>query len=111
MPPPLRPHQAAIYLLSGCGKNDQSRVGELVLAYEYLEQGMALNDPQQHRSHAFLYGQDPRLMYLAHLAVTLWLLGYPERARQRSHELLTLIQELSHPLRLSNALPLAAMLH
>jgi hypothetical protein len=32
-------------------------------------------------------------MCLAHLAVTLWLLGYPDQARQRSHELLTLIQD------------------
>jgi predicted ATPase len=50
-------------------------------------------------------------MCLAHLAVTLWLLGYPDQARQRSHELLTLIQELPHSHSLSNALPLAAMLH
>jgi hypothetical protein len=84
---------------------------ELVLAYEHLEQGIALYNPQQDGSHAFLYGQDPGLMCLAHLAVTLWLLGYPDQARQRSQELLTLFQVLSHPLRLSNALPLAAMLH
>jgi predicted ATPase len=67
--------------------------GELVLAYEHLEQGIALYDPQQDSSHTFLYGQDPGLMCLAHLAVTLWWLSYPDQARQRSHELLTLIQD------------------
>jgi predicted ATPase len=86
-------------------------LGELVLAREHLEQGMALYDPQQHRSYAFLSGQESELTGLAHLAVTLWLLGYPGQARQRSQELLTLLQELSHPFRLTNALPLAAMLH
>ncbi len=29
---------------------------------------------------------------------TLWLLGYPDQALQRSHEALTLAQELAHPL-------------
>src|SRR5262245_26114707 len=86
-------------------------LGELVLAYEHLQHAIVLYDPQQHRSHVFLYGQDPGLICLAHLAVTLWLLGYPDQARQRSRELLTLIQELPHSHSLSNALPLAAMLH
>ena len=31
-------------------------LGEFVSAREHLEQGIALYDPQQHRSHAFLYG-------------------------------------------------------
>ena len=30
--------------------------GEFASAREHLEQGIALYDPQQHRSHAFLYG-------------------------------------------------------
>ena len=30
-------------------------LGEFALAREHLEQGIALYDPQQHRSHAFLY--------------------------------------------------------
>jgi predicted ATPase len=86
-------------------------LGELVLAREHLEQGMALYNPRQHRSQAFFYKQESDLMGLAHLAVTLWLLGYPDQARQRSQELLTLLQELSHPYSLTNALALAAMLH
>jgi class 3 adenylate cyclase/tetratricopeptide (TPR) repeat protein len=34
-------------------------LGEMAPAREHLEQGTALYDPQQHRSHAFVYGQDP----------------------------------------------------
>jgi predicted ATPase len=41
----------------------------------------------------------------------LWLLGYPDQALTKSHEALTLAQELSHPFSLAYALDLAAMLH
>ncbi len=85
--------------------------GELVLAHEHLEQSLALYDPQQHRSYAFLYGQDPGLACLSYAAWTLWLLGYPDQARQRRHEVVALMQELSHPFRLAYLLTLAAMLH
>jgi transcriptional regulator with AAA-type ATPase domain/predicted ATPase len=86
-------------------------VGELVPARDHLEQAIALSDLQQHRSDTFLYGTDPGLACLLYAAWTLWLLGYPEQARQRSHEVLTLIQELSHPFRLAYLLTLAAMFH
>ena len=43
--------------------------------------------------------------------MALWLLGYPDQALQRSHEALTLAQELAHPLSLAYALDCAAMLH
>ena len=36
-----------------------STLESLSPAREHLEQGIALYDPQQHRSHAFLYGYDP----------------------------------------------------
>ena len=41
----------------------------------------------------------------------LWFLGYPDQALQRSHEALTLAQELSHPFSLAYALGCAAALH
>jgi predicted ATPase len=43
--------------------------------------------------------------------LTLWFLGYPEQARQRSHEAIVLAQELSHPYTLVYALYNAAILH
>ena len=42
---------------------------------------------------------------------TLWYLGYPDQALKRSHEALTLAQELSHPFSLAYALGFAASLH
>jgi predicted ATPase len=72
---------------------------------------MALYDPQQHRTHTALYGQDPGTGCLAYAALVLWRLGYPEQALHRSHEALTLAAELSHPFNLTHALGYAVMLH
>ena len=58
-------------------------LGEFAAARAHLEQGIALYDPQQHRSHAFLYGQDPGVMCLSYAALVLWYLGYPDQALQR----------------------------
>ncbi|MFQ5927642.1 MAG: hypothetical protein ACE5MH_09445, partial [Terriglobia bacterium] len=85
--------------------------GELASAQAHLEQGIALYDPQQHRSHAFLYGLGPEVHCLSYAAWALWFLGYPGQAVQRSHEALTLARELSHPFSLAAALYFAARLH
>jgi predicted ATPase len=71
-------------------------LGELTLAREHLEQGIALYDPQQHRSFTFLYGQDPKVTSLAIAAWALWYLGYPDQALKSIHEALTLAHDLSH---------------
>ncbi len=86
-------------------------LGELTPALAHLEQGIALYDPQQYGSHAFLYGQDPGMVCLSWAAWTLWLLGYPDQALKRSHEALTLVQTLSHPPSLAYALGCAAVVH
>jgi predicted ATPase len=86
-------------------------LGDFVPALAHLEQGMALYDPQQHRTHTALYGQDPGTGCLAYAALVLWRLGYPDQALHRSHEALTLAAELSHPFNLTHALGYAVMLH
>jgi predicted ATPase len=86
-------------------------MGEFIQAREHLQQGVTLYDPQQHRSQAILYGQDPGVICLSTLARTLWALGYPDQARQRIHESLALAQQLSHPFSLSFALYFAAVVY
>ena len=86
-------------------------LGELAPAQAHLEQEITLYDPQQHRSLAFLYGQDPGVVCLSYAASALWLLGYPDQALKRSHEALTLAHELSHPFSQALALNFAALLH
>ncbi|HKA54090.1 MAG TPA: adenylate/guanylate cyclase domain-containing protein, partial [Candidatus Binatia bacterium] len=84
-------------------------LGELALAREHLEQGIARYDVQQHRSLAFLYGQDPGVFCLCYMVRILWFSGYPDQALQRSHEATTLAQELSHPFSLALAYTFAAL--
>src|SRR5262249_39263804 len=86
------------------------RMGEPVPARMHLEQGIALYDPQRHGSHAFVYGQDPKVVCLAELALALWLLGYPDQAMKRSKEAITLAHELAHPFSLAFALFYTALI-
>jgi predicted ATPase len=48
---------------------------------------------------------------VAYAGVTLWYLGYPDQALQRSREALTLARELVHPVSLASALLFAAWVH
>ncbi len=86
-------------------------LGELASAQAHLEQGIALYDPQYHRSHAFLYGLDPGVFGLAYAAWVLWGLGSPDQGLQRSQEAVTLARELAHPHSLAAALGFAAWFH
>ncbi len=87
------------------------RLGEFVACREHLEQGIALYNPQQHRSLAFRYRGDTGMACRSVAAVSLWYLGYPDQALKRSQEALTLGQELSHPFSLGHTLLFAAALH
>jgi predicted ATPase/class 3 adenylate cyclase len=86
-------------------------LGELAQARAHLEQGIALYDPQQHRSLTFGAIQHPAVTCLAFVARALWMSGLPDQALQQSHKALTLAQELAHPFSLAYALGCAAVLH
>jgi class 3 adenylate cyclase/predicted ATPase len=86
-------------------------LGELTAARAHLERGIILYDPQKHRPHGSqVSAQDPKVTCLSYASWTLWHLGYPDQARQRSAEALTLAQGLSHPFSLAFALHSAAWL-
>jgi predicted ATPase len=87
------------------------QIGNVSSARAHLEEGIALYDPLQHRSLAFLYGLDPQVACLTYAALALWWLGYPDQASGRIHEALTLAQELAHPYSLATALFWAAWIH
>ena len=86
-------------------------LGALAAAQTHLAQGIALYDPQQHRTHAVRYGQDAGVACRAYGALTLWWLGYPERALRQSYEAVTLARELAHPFSVGFAFVFAAWLH
>jgi predicted ATPase len=87
-------------------------LGELTSSLTHTERGIELYNPQEHRQYAFLYGgHDPGVCGLRHAAMTLWMLGYADRALKKSQEALTLARELSHPYSLAHALFWAAWVH
>jgi predicted ATPase/class 3 adenylate cyclase len=88
-----------------------SFLGELARARAHLEQGITLYDAQQHRSLAFLYGQDLGVLCRSWAGLVLWLQGYPDQALQQSREAITLSRELAHLYSQCYALNWAVMLH
>jgi predicted ATPase/class 3 adenylate cyclase len=87
-------------------------LGEFTLALEHLERGKVLYDPQQHRSHAFMYGgHDPGVCCGLQRGYVLWYLGYPAQARKSAQEAIVLAQELSHAYTFVMALESATMIH
>jgi class 3 adenylate cyclase/predicted ATPase len=86
-------------------------LGEFVSAQTHLQQGITLYYSQQYRSHTFFYGPNPGVTCRTYAASTLWFLGYPDQALKRSHEAITLAQELPPSFSLAYALHMAAIVH
>ncbi|HXV82034.1 MAG TPA: AAA family ATPase, partial [Candidatus Binatia bacterium] len=87
-------------------------LGELPSARKHIEQGQALYNPERHHQLTFLYGgHDPGVCCGAHAVEVWWLLGYPDQAKQRSQEVLSLARELAHPFSLAMALLWTAVVH
>jgi predicted ATPase/class 3 adenylate cyclase len=85
-------------------------LGELSAARSHLEQAIALDDPQQQPAAvSSAWGSGVFARQLA--PIDLWLLGYPEQARERSYEALTRARELARPTIIAYALCSAAWLH
>jgi len=85
--------------------------GELLLAQEHWERTIDLYQPQQHRTHIFVYGQDPGVVYEGFLAWNLYLLVYPDQALRRVQTGLTRARELAHPNTSAFALVHMASIH
>jgi hypothetical protein len=86
-------------------------LGAVAQTHMHLEQGMVIYDSQPEPSTAFLYARGPRVVCASWSALTLWMLGYPDQALQRSREAVMQAQDLSYPFTLSLVLNWAAWLH
>jgi len=78
--------------------------GKFALSLEHVERGYALYDLQQHSDLAFGYTRDPGMQCLCYMSISLWQLGYPDKALERINEMVTLAHELAHPYTLAGAL-------
>ena len=76
----------------------------------HVEQVSALYDPDRHRTHSFLFGQDPAVICKGYGAVALWLLDFTDQAERQSDEAIRMSRQLS-PSSQAVALHFAAMLH
>jgi len=89
-----------------------SAMGQPAAAVPHLEQGLALYDRERHASQVFLYGgHDPGVCCRYYLALTRWLLGYPDGSGDAVRDALRLVEELKHPLTTVNALWFGAWVH
>jgi predicted ATPase/predicted Ser/Thr protein kinase len=86
-------------------------LGDPAATREHADHGVSLYDPKRHSGHIHLYGQDPKGACQAFGAVSQWLLGYPDQARQRSREAVAQSGELGHPTSRALALYFDTMVH
>jgi class 3 adenylate cyclase/predicted ATPase len=85
--------------------------GELTLAQAHLDQAIALYDAQRQRSQTFRHGTIPGIHCLSWASWTLWMRGFADQARQRSHEALSLVRQLPPSFTLGFVLNRVALLH
>lgn len=86
-------------------------LANLSMAQTHYTQALVIYKQLEPQDLALRYGTDLGGLAYAQLAWVLWLLGYPDQARQYSQEALTLAQHLSHPYSQAQALLLATVLH
>jgi class 3 adenylate cyclase/predicted ATPase len=76
-------------------------MGELVAAKEHKETAISLYDPTRHGPVALSTSFDLKGFVISYVAMTLWLLGYPDEALKRANEAVEFTRTLSHPLTLA----------
>ena len=86
-------------------------LGDYAVARMHLEQGSAGTNLAAQRDFVHRHGEAPGVRCLAFGAWTLWCLGYPAQALQRSQEAQALAQALAHPYSLVGAQLWAADLY
>ena len=71
--------------------------GDFAAARHQLEHAIGRYDPDLAGAHLRLYAQDPKVVCTVRLAVTMWYLGDPGRARRLRDEAVALAEELNEP--------------
>jgi predicted ATPase/class 3 adenylate cyclase len=76
-------------------------LGDLPTGLDHLERAIALFDPVEQRPGRFRVGASAGVVCHTTSALLLWILGYPDRAAERSSMSVELAQQLSHPFTLA----------
>jgi class 3 adenylate cyclase/predicted ATPase len=85
--------------------------GELVAARNALETALDFYHPGEHRAHVLASGMDNGVHALNHLALALWMLGFPDASLQTAQRALDRARELAHPVSTGLALHFACHVH
>jgi class 3 adenylate cyclase/predicted ATPase len=85
--------------------------GKLGQSKEHLEIALKFYDPTKQPLHLRRFTQDPRVICLVRLGLTLWFLGFPEQAKYKVEESIAYARELGHPFSLIYALNFAQTLY
>jgi predicted ATPase len=86
-------------------------MGEFSTAWQHLDVGIRLYDPDKFRGHLFLYGYDTGMACLTYGAVALWHLGEPDRARANLVAANAIADKLQHPMTRAFAAIMAAWVY
>jgi predicted ATPase/class 3 adenylate cyclase len=84
---------------------------DLHAGLDHLERAIASFESQRHGARRFRLGTNPGIAAFTTSALTLWMLGFPDRALERSNRAVTLATELEHPFTLAYALFHTGFLH
>lgn len=71
--------------------------GELTTALNHFEEALRYHDPSDYKRYLELYRFEPGVYGRSETVRTLWMLGYPDRARRRSDETLALARTIPSP--------------
>ncbi len=77
---------------------------EFASAREHLERVLELYEPNRHATHAYTYGQDPAAYATCTLALLLWQVGFPDKARRQVEEATALARVVGHPFTLAGVI-------
>jgi tetratricopeptide (TPR) repeat protein len=78
---------------------------------EHLERGIAAYDPERHGAGRFQLGNNPGVVCFTSSALVLWMLGFPDRARDRANDAIGLSRRLNHPSSMAYAQFHAGLIH
>src|SRR5439155_6581751 len=78
---------------------------------EQLDRAIVLFESEGHRSRRLSLGNNAGVAAFTTSAITLWMLGFPDRALERANRAVALATELEHPFTLAYGLFHASFLH
>jgi predicted ATPase len=78
---------------------------------EHLERGIAAYDPERHGMGRFQLGNNPGVVCFTTSALVLWMVGFPDRARDRANDAVGLSKRLNHPSSMAYAQFHAGLIH